>query len=148
MPLAAAERPVSELYARIQHALGLAPIRSDEDMHKLVERRMPLRVIDALLRSGLADAEVYALILPQRTLSHRKARKEPLTSEESDRALRIARALALAETAFGDHDKALRWLRKPKRRFAGRPPLEMLATDAGGRLVEEILYQIDYDMAA
>ena len=148
MPAAAVERPVSALYARIQQALGLTQIRSDEDMLRLVERRMPVKVIESLMSCGLEADEVYSLIIPQRTLSHRKTRKEPLSAEESDRALRIARTLALAETVFGDHDKALHWLRKPKRHYAGRSPLEMLATETGGRLVEEVLYQIDYGMAA
>jgi putative toxin-antitoxin system antitoxin component (TIGR02293 family) len=148
MPGAIAERPASDLYARIQQALGLTGIRSDEDMLGLVERRLPVKVIEALIRSGLGADEVYSLILPQRTLSYRKTRKEALTAEESDRALRIARTLALAETVFGEHAKALRWLRKPKQRFGGRSPLEVLATETGARLVEEILYQIDYGMAA
>ena len=71
-----------------------------------------------------------------------------LNRDESDRAVRIARILALAEGVFGDHEKALRWLRKPKRRFENRSPLELLVTDVGSRAVEELLYQIDYGMAA
>jgi putative toxin-antitoxin system antitoxin component (TIGR02293 family) len=68
--------------------------------------------------------------------------------EESDRAVRLARITALAEEVFGSEEKAFRWLRKPKRRFGSRTPLEMLGTEAGARLVEEMLYQIDEGMAA
>jgi len=39
-------------------------------------------------------------------------------------------------------------LRKPKSRFEGKTPVDMLATEAGGRLVEEMIGQIDYGMLA
>ena len=55
---------------------------------------------------------------------------------------------ALAEEIFGDDAKASRWLRKEKSRFEGRTPLEMLRTEAGARLVEEMLLQLDYGFAA
>ena len=42
-----------------------------------------------------------------------------------------------AVAVFGDAEKARRWLRKPKKRFHDRTPLQMLRTDFGGRAVEE-----------
>ncbi|MDQ2695671.1 MAG: DUF2384 domain-containing protein [Pseudomonadota bacterium] len=99
-------------------------------------------MIAALLRQGLADDEIHALIIPRRTLTHRRHRREPLSREESERAVRVARLTALAETVFGDRDRAFRWLRAPKRR-EGKPPLALLVTEAGARLVEEMLYRID-----
>ena len=77
-----------------------------------------------------------------------QSRRELLTHEESDRAVRVARVTALAEEVFGEDDKAARWLRKPKSRFDGRIPLALLATDAGARLVEEMLLQLDYGFVA
>jgi uncharacterized protein (DUF2384 family) len=35
-----------------------------------------------------------------------------------------------------------------KRQFNGRSPLRLAATEAGARLVEELLYRIDEGMAA
>jgi putative toxin-antitoxin system antitoxin component (TIGR02293 family) len=63
--------------------------------------------------------------------------------DESDRAARVARVVALAERVFADKDAGMRWLRAPKERFSGCTAMEMLATEAGSRLVEEMLYQID-----
>jgi putative toxin-antitoxin system antitoxin component (TIGR02293 family) len=54
----------------------------------------------------------------------------------------------LAEEVFGDDAKAARWLRKPKVRFEGRTPMEVLRTEAGVRLVEEMLLQLDYGIFA
>jgi putative toxin-antitoxin system antitoxin component (TIGR02293 family) len=136
------------LYRRIGAKLGVGQLRSDQDLVRLVEERLPVQTIVSLAAHGLTDAELYDLVLPRRTLTHRRAKREPLTREESDRAVRLARVTALAEEVFGDDEKAGRWLRKPKRRFDGRTPLQLLATEVGARLVEEALYQIDHGLAA
>ncbi len=115
---------------------------------KLVEERLPSRAIDALRQSGLTDEEVYSLVVPRRTLTHRRARREALTRDESDRVVRVARVLALCEEVFGEDEGAWRWLRDAKRQFKGRAPLDLLVTEAGARLVEELLYRIDEGMAA
>jgi DNA-binding winged helix-turn-helix (wHTH) protein len=88
----------------------------------------------------MSDEEIYRLIVPRRTLAHRRIRHESLTHDESDRAVRIARITSQAEEVFGDDAKAARWLRKPKIRFEGRVPLELLRTEAGSRIVEEMLF--------
>jgi putative toxin-antitoxin system antitoxin component (TIGR02293 family) len=79
---------------------------------------------------------------------HRKERKEPLTVEESDRLVRLARVQALAEDVFGDVVKANRWLRERLGILSGRAPLELAQTDAGARVVEQILAKIDWGAAA
>jgi putative toxin-antitoxin system antitoxin component (TIGR02293 family) len=76
-------------------------------------------------------------------LKHRKARSENLSHQETERAVRVRRVLAQAEQVFGSHDKALLWLRTPGDRLNNRTPLSMLPTEAGGRLVESMLWQID-----
>jgi putative toxin-antitoxin system antitoxin component (TIGR02293 family) len=131
------------LHRRIGGMLGLSAISSDEDLVHAVEHRLPLEVLAALGRNGFEEAELFDLVLPRRTLAHRRGRGEPLTAEESDRAVRLARIAALTERVFGDAEKAHRWLRRRARRFGGRAPLQIIATEAGARLVEELLYQID-----
>lgn len=137
-----------DLYQRIGAVLGTRSVRSDADLIHCVEARLPLRTITALTKWGLTDNEIHALIIPRRTLSHRRTKRDPLTLEESDRAVRVGRVLALAHGVFRSKPKALSWLRKPKRQLESRPPLDLLATDAGSRAVEELLYRIDYGMAA
>ncbi len=140
--------PGGGLLARLGGKLGVPRIRSDRDLASLVEKRLPAAAIESLVRGGLSNAEVYRLILPRRTLAHRLAKHQPLSREESDRAVRVARITASAEQIFGDPERAWRWLRKSKRRFDGKPPIEMLATEAGARLVEEMIAQIDDGLAA
>ena len=138
----------SGFYARLQAKLGVSKIRSDRDLVALVEKRLPVKTVKSLVQGGFSDSEAYELIIPRRTLAHRISRQELLSKEESDRAVRVARIASLAEQAFGDPDRAWRWMRKPKRRFEGRTPVEFLATEAGARLVEEVISQIDDGMAA
>jgi putative toxin-antitoxin system antitoxin component (TIGR02293 family) len=133
---------------RVQEILGVSRLRTEQDLARLVESRLGRAAIDGLLRWGLTDDEVYLLIVPRRTLTHRRARREPLSRDESDRAVRLARVLALAERVFGDRERAWRWLRLAKRRFDGRTPLQFTVTEAGARLVEELLYSIDEGLAA
>ena len=95
---------------------------------------------------GLERGEIDAVIIPQRTLQHRRSRREKLTVEESDRVLRAIRVLSLAESVYGNRERALGWLRKPHPRLDGRAPLSLLKTDTGSRIVEELLVQIDEGM--
>jgi putative toxin-antitoxin system antitoxin component (TIGR02293 family) len=136
------------LYRRVETKLGVNPLRSDRDLARLVEQRLPLTSVESLSKNGMTDEEIYRLIVPRRTLVHRKSRREPLTHDESDRAVRIARMASLAEEVFGNDAKAARWLRKPKSRFDGRTPFELLSTEAGARLVEGMLLQLDYGFVA
>lgn len=75
-----------------------------------------------------------------------QAGSEGLSQDESDKAYRTARVFASAEQAFGSRNKALAWMSNPKIRFGGETPTEMLRTEAGAGLVEEMLVQIDEGM--
>lgn len=134
--------------AGVWQKIGMERRVSDRELAALIEKRLPVSSIEALVRSGLSEAEVYRLIIPRRTLAHRISRREPLSREESDRVVRVARITAMAEQVFGDPDRAWRWLRKAKRSFEGGTPMDLLSTEAGARVVEEILARIDYGLAA
>ena len=140
--------PPPAFYSRLRGKLGVSRICTGDELASLVEKRLPVTTIQSLVRGGFSDAEVYQLIVPRRTLAHRISRGEPLSKAESDKAVRVARIAAMSEQAFGEPERAWRWLRKPKRRFDGKTPIEMLATETGARLVEEMLIQFEYGMTA
>ena len=124
-------------------------IRSETDLAKAVQRRLPLTTVAAIERAGtLTRAEVHHLVIPARTLRHRASKHEPLSVDESDRLVRLARIEALAEQTFEDPEKAATWLRRPLAELDHRPPLEMSATEAGARVVETILAKIAWGAAA
>src|ERR1043165_8441000 len=86
------------------------------------QNRVSTEALTALSRRGYSDDEIFALVVPKRTLARRKAANEPLTVEETDKALRLERIAEQARRIFGDPAKAWRWLREPKRTLHGETP--------------------------
>jgi putative toxin-antitoxin system antitoxin component (TIGR02293 family) len=124
-------------------------IRSEADLARAIERRLPLRMLTAIERAGtLTRKEVHELVIPERTVRHRASKNEPLSVEESDRLVRLARIEAIAEQTFEDPVKAATWLRRPLAELERRSPLEMASTEAGARVVETILAKIAWGAAA
>lgn len=120
-------------------------IRSELDLADLIHEGLPTRSVDAVLDSGLLDAgELYVLVVPRRTLAHRKEKQQTLSPDQSDRLARVARVTWRAREAIGDHTKAARWLRKENRALGGRRPLDLLASDVGARMVEHVLGRIEH----
>lgn len=110
-----------------------------------VRRGLPTALVDRLVRAGfLTTADIERLVLPRRTLAHRREQGETLSPAESDRLARVLRILALAEDTFQNAGKAHRWLRTTNRELDGRVPLDLLDTDAGARSVETVLGRISY----
>ncbi len=101
-----------------------------------------------LASHGYSEEEISTLVVPKRTLARRQAVNELLTVEETDKAIRLERIATQAERVFSDPAKAYRWLRKPKRELRGETPLAFLASEAGARLVEDMLHRIEHGMYA
>jgi len=134
------------LHQQVGEWLGVRAPRTEQQMLELIERQLPTSSINRVLALGLTRSEVDSLVIPLRTLQHRRSRREKLTVEESDRVLRLMRLLSHAESVYGSRERALAWLRRPHPRLRDRTPLETLKTDTGSRIVEELLVQIDEGM--
>ena len=132
--------------AQIGDWLGLQSPATEGEILRIVEGRLSPSVIRRLSTLGLERSEIDEVVIPSRTLQHRRSRREKLTVEESDRVLRVIRVLSLTESIYGSRERALNWLRKPHARLDGRTPLSLLKTDTGSRIVEELLIQIDEGM--
>lgn len=130
-----------------QTVLGIA-VRSQADLALAVQNRLPLDALKGLRQAGLSEQEIEKLVIPQRTRRHRADKNQPLTIEESDRAVRLLRIQTLAENTFGDKEKASRWLRRPLTELRGDPPLVIAQTEAGARVIETILGKIAWGSAA
>jgi putative toxin-antitoxin system antitoxin component (TIGR02293 family) len=125
-----------------------ADAATDYDLAQIVRKGLPLKTQSLFVARGITKDEFHRIVIPQRTFRHRierlnKGLPELLSPDESDKALRAARILAIAERVFGDRPKALSWMRAQKKRFDGDTPMQMLQTEAGARLVEQMLIQID-----
>lgn len=130
----------SVLEARFGHRLS-----SELDWTEAIEEGLPTEALEAAMDQGsLSWKDIGELVIPRRTFSHRKEKGQPLTSEESDRLVRLLRAVAKAKETFQNEEKAERWLRKENRALGGRTPLEVLKTESGARLVENVLGRIGH----
>ena len=151
MATEAAQAPVAEAASEVLAEAGAAETRADDFQHnwREVERGLPIsRLEEFATYSGFTLKDLLEVVIPARTLKHRRQRNEPLSMDESDRLVRVARLYKLGVRVFGNTDKARRWLSKPKDRFDGRAPLAMMRTSLGGNAVEEMLYQIAEGMFA
>lgn len=129
--------------AHIGDWLGIEPPATEAAVLSIVEKQLSPALIQRLLDKGLSRDEVHSLIIPARTLQHRRSRKEKLSVEESDRVIRALRVLSRAERVYETRERALTWLRRPHPRLNDRVPIALLKTDTGARIVEELLGQID-----
>jgi putative toxin-antitoxin system antitoxin component (TIGR02293 family) len=129
--------------AQIGDWLGVEPPMTEAAVLAIIEQQLDPPIIQRLLEMGLSRGEVHSVIIPARTLQHRRSRQERLTVEESDRVIRALRVLSAAERVYESRERALQWLRRPNPRLDDRPPISLLNTDTGARIVEELLGQID-----
>jgi putative toxin-antitoxin system antitoxin component (TIGR02293 family) len=120
-------------------------VRSDLELAEVVREGLSYEALEHVLGSDdLEPAEAYALVSSRRTLMRKKSEGKNLSPTESDRLTRVVRAIARAEEALGDREKARRWLRKPNRSLAGARPLDLLGSDAGTRMVERVLGRVEH----
>jgi putative toxin-antitoxin system antitoxin component (TIGR02293 family) len=118
---------------------------SELELAGAIRKGLPTRAIEEIIDSGALDpADIYELVIPRRTLAHRKEKGQRLRPDESDRLARVLRALARAERALGDDERASHWLRTENRALEGNRPIDLLASDAGARAVEKVLGRIEH----
>ncbi len=112
------------------------------ELLRLVEKGLPTDCLELLKQRGLTFTEIGQLVIPPRTLKHRKARGERLNIIESERFLRVIRVLDFGLRVFGNSTKLLNWLRAPDVEMENRPSMSLLGDEAGARLVEGQLWGI------
>jgi len=114
------------------------PIRSEADLARLAVEGLPLRAFGAMQAAGFSDHELSAVI-PPRTLRHRIQKKQPLSTVETERALRLLSIKLQAELTLEGKEKARIWLRKSIGLLDGMTPLEAAQNEHGAEVVREML---------
>ena len=110
---------------------------------------MPIKAVrDLLADPAITMADLARVIAPRRTLERRLKERTRLTARESDRLSGFVTILDMVSTMFGSNDTAMDWLRRPKRQFDGRAPIDMMATNAGAHAIEELLMRARFGMLA
>ena len=63
-------------HAQIGEWLGIQPPATETEILRIVEGKLAPTVIKRLIVLGLERGEIDAVIIPQRTLQHRRSRRE------------------------------------------------------------------------
>jgi putative toxin-antitoxin system antitoxin component (TIGR02293 family) len=135
------------------HTVPMASIANPVPQSSLLDTfQINLVTVEVMMRfleaSGLELKDIYDVVIPARTLKHRRSGKQNLSRDESDKLARVIRLYDRAVQVFGDPAKARHWLSAPKHRYEEKTPLQMMRTDVGGRMVDEMLGQIEHGMFA
>src|ERR1017187_2472663 len=70
-----------------------------------IERGLPLSTLEEFSAySGIAVKDLLEVVIPARTLKHRRQRQEPLNLDESDRLGRVAEVYEMAVEGYGDRE--------------------------------------------
>jgi putative toxin-antitoxin system antitoxin component (TIGR02293 family) len=115
--------------------------------------------LDSVARTGISSQVAIALgqrfqisqdslaeliSIPKRTLHRKLAREETLKPDESERVLRIGKLYRRALQVFEDPERATKWFSSKPKALAGKTPLELMKTEFGARLVEDLLGRIEH----
>lgn len=57
------ETAQQSIYQRIGAVLDIRAVRSETDLTRCVEARLPLRTVTSLFKCGLREDEIYALVI-------------------------------------------------------------------------------------
>jgi putative toxin-antitoxin system antitoxin component (TIGR02293 family) len=116
----------------------------------LIRSGLPSTALERMARQLdlSAVATIESLGLAKRTIARRLHEHKPLSAEESERVVRLARVFAEAKHVLGEEAKARRWLQKPSRALGGEIPLHLLDTDIGASAVFEELGRIEHGVFA
>ncbi|MDE2907516.1 MAG: DUF2384 domain-containing protein [Acidobacteriota bacterium] len=106
----------------------------------------------ATMRAWSIPAGRFAAILgcSERKWSRVRAgdRGSRLSPTESDRLLRTQRLFEHARSVFDEDKDARAWLSAPNDALSGESPLALLDTDAGARLVDDVLTRLEFGVYA
>jgi len=117
-----AEKPLLEVLAQVRSGLPAA-------MFEQVATTLGLSTSALAAKLGIA----------RRTVTRKRGNGAPLSSETSEKLLRVARVRNLGRTLFTTDAAVSEWLSKPESALGDMAPLDLLDTDLGAREVENLL---------
>jgi putative toxin-antitoxin system antitoxin component (TIGR02293 family) len=128
-------------------------LRTPLDVHEALANGLPGAAL-AYLIGNLVTLRDPASIekavgISRRTFQRRKvAPAKLLSQEQSGRTWKFAEILSKATAVLGSQEEAERWLERPAIGLDQRRPIELLATPAGVKLVEDFLERLEYGVYA
>jgi putative toxin-antitoxin system antitoxin component (TIGR02293 family) len=122
-------------------------IRTTAELAEAVEAGLPVASLDIVVRRvagrGRQATDLKHRIVPKTTLQRRSVRLSP---EESERLERLARLTALAEEVWEDPALAHEFMVSPQPQLGEQRPVDLVRSDLGARMVEDLLWALEYSL--
>jgi len=116
-------------------------------MHGLILEGAPISIVSDLVRDfeALKDPAIFqkATGMSMRTY-HRKKKQDRLTPVQGERTLRFKKLYEKAKEVFQSEDKAEEWMVSPALALSGERPVDLVATEYGAEMVEDVLTRLEY----
>jgi putative toxin-antitoxin system antitoxin component (TIGR02293 family) len=112
----------------------------------LARQKLPTSVVSEAIKflSLPANDVLGGLRIPVSSYHRKLSGNLPLSSDETERVMRLAEITRIATDAFGDAAGASSWLITTNMALSGKTPLSLLDTDAGSSQVRRVLSVINY----
>lgn len=134
-----------------EKALGIKESDGVMTLHRAIKAGIPARCAFHFQdHVGLSNINVcHMLGVTEKTLTrwHAAPRKH-LDPVFSDRLVRSAKVIALAEQVLESPDNAKQWMSEPQDALAGEAPQDLLTTDIGAQQVEDLLVRMEHGFLA
>ena len=112
----------------------------------VIRSGLPARVVDDMAEYlDVPKHVIFGVLHTPESTAHKLIKDDrPLDSAASERVVRVADIIRMAEESFGGREAATRWLKTANLGLGGATPLSMLDTEPGAGEVRRILSSIDY----
>lgn len=132
-------------------ALGIKDPQKPLALHKAVERGVPAVVLVHFKKRAQVSNKWMSEVLgvSEKTfISWQKHPKKHITPVSSDRLVRAAKIVSLAEHVLESPDNARKWLGESQPALGSEIPQDLLSTDVGAQQVEDLLLRMEHGFLA
>ena len=111
-----------------------------------VRNGLPVAMFEEVASTlGLSTSRLAAKLgITRRTLTRKRGSGAPLSSDTSEKLLRVARVRNLGRRLFTTDEAVSKWLAKPDASLAKMAPWDLLDSELGAREVENLLRALAY----
>lgn len=147
-------RPTEPEFLSVEALLGGAKVihstpHTSLDWVSVVRKGISSHAVDCLIRRiNVSQSEFSTFLdIPERTLVRRKSGGS-LSSEETEKLVRMAHVVERASEVFEGMEEALDWLKSPNAAMSGVIPMSLLDTEIGAKVVMDTLGRIEHGVFA